>query len=255
HLRAVRGAVEVWCLPADQPGVAWRRLVTREFGHQVIAEHWQDKFLFQVDDAGPYWRLVRAPIDDPSRSRWEEVIPHRNGVTLEEVHVLEHHLVLLERDGLRPRLVSRDERGRTGATIVPDEPICTLAVGLSAGGHHSLARHAFRGSRLTYRVSSFLRPDTVVEHDLADDQSAILYQARIPGYDAAQYVATVVMVEAEDGVQVPISLVARRDRTSPGPVLLNVYGCYGKPRWPSFCAWPSSMTERLSLLDRGVAFG
>ncbi|MER8671465.1 prolyl oligopeptidase family serine peptidase [Mesorhizobium sp. M1156] len=250
-----RGAVEVWCLPADQPGVGWRRLVTREFGHQIVAEHWQDKFLFQVDDVGPHWRLVRAPIDDPSPSRWEEVIPHRTRVTLEEVHLLEHHLVLLERDGLRPRLVSRDESGRIGATIVPDEPSCTLTVGLSAGGHHSLARHAFRGSRLTYRVSSFMRPDTVVEHDLAEDRSAVRYQARIPGYDPAQYVATVVMAEAEDGVQVPISLVARRDRTSPGPVLLNVYGCYGLPRWPSFFAYPSIMTARLSLLDRGVAFG
>lgn len=252
-----RGPTEVWCLPADQPCVAWRRLVAREFGYQVFTEHWQDQFLFHVDDAGPYWRLVRSPIDDPSPSGWEEVIPYRDGVMLEEVHVLEQHLVLLERDGLRPRLVSRDVSGRIGAVIVPDEdePSCTLTVGLSAGGHYSAARHAFPGSILTYRISSFVRPDTVVEHDLADDKSAVLYQARIPGYDAAQYVATVVMAEAEDGVQIPISLVARRDRTSPGPILLNVYGCYGVSRWPSFFAWPSSMTERLSLLNRGVAFG
>ncbi|MER9319054.1 prolyl oligopeptidase family serine peptidase [Mesorhizobium sp. M0659] len=250
-----RGAVEVWCLPADQPDVGWRRLVTREFGHQVNVEHWKDKFLFHVDDAGPYWRLVRAPIDDASLSGWEEVIPHRDGVMLEEVHVLEHHLVLLERDGLRPRLVSRDESGRLGAAIVPDEPSCSLTVGLSAGGHYSVARHAFRGSSLMYKISSFVRPDTVVEHDFADEKSAVRYQVRIPGYDAARYVATVVMAEADDGVQVPISLVARRDRTSPGPVFLNVYGCYGVTRWPSFFAWPSFMTARLSLLDRGVAFG
>ena len=72
-----------------------------------------------------------------------------------------------------------------------------------------------------YWVSSFLRPDTIVEHDLAGDTSAVPYQARIPGFDTAQYVATVVMAEAEDGVQIPISLVTRRDRTSPGPVLLR----------------------------------
>ncbi|UVK57048.1 S9 family peptidase [Mesorhizobium sp. AR02] len=250
-----RGPVEVWCLPADKLGVGWRRLVTRELGHQVFAEHWQDKFLFHVDDTGPYWRLVRTPIDDPSPSGWEEVVPHRDGVMLEEVHVLEHQLVLLERVGLRPRLVSRDESGRIGATIVPDEPSCSLTVGLSAGGHYSVARHPFRGSRLMYRISSFVTPDLIIEHNLTEGTSAVRYQASIPGFDAAQYVATVVMVEAEDGVQVPVSLVARRDRTSPGPVLLNVYGCYGVTRWPSFFAWPSYMTERLSLLDRGVAFG
>jgi oligopeptidase B len=245
-----RGAAEVWCLPADQPRGQWRRIVTRELGYEIFAEHWQNTFLFRVDDNGPYWRLVRAPVDDPSPSCWEEVIPHRPGVTLEEVHVLEQHLVVLEREGLCPRLVSRDRSGGIEATIVPDEPSCTLRVGLSAGGrHYSSARHAFRGSRLTYRVSSFVTPETSVEHDFADDRSAVLHQIGFPGYDASQYVASVAVAKAEDGVEVPISFFARRDRTSPGPVLLNVYGCYGIPSWPTF------VTSRLSLLDRGVAFG
>lgn len=106
----------------------------------------------------PTGRWVAADCGDPSRSHWEEVIPHRAGVTLEEVYILQQHLVVLERDGLNPRLVSRDKSGRIGATIVPDEPSCTLAVGLSAGGHHSLARHSFRSSKLIYSVSSFVTP-------------------------------------------------------------------------------------------------
>ncbi|TIL92976.1 MAG: S9 family peptidase [Mesorhizobium sp.] len=250
-----RGAAEVWCLPANDPGGQWRRILARGLGYEVFAEHWGDKFLFRVDDAGPYWRLVCAPINDPSPSCWEQVVPHRAGVTLEEVHVLEQHLVVLEREGLQPRLVSRDGSGEVVATIVPDEPSCTLKVGLSAGGHYSVARHPFRGSKLTYSVSSFVTPDIVVEHDLADDRSVVLYTTDVPGYDPAQYVATVVVAEAEDGVQVPISLVARRDRTGPGPVLLFVYGCYGISKWPSFFARSLSMTAALSLLDRGVAFG
>ncbi|MER8860006.1 prolyl oligopeptidase family serine peptidase [Mesorhizobium sp. M0757] len=250
-----QGAAEVWCLPADEPGGKWRRIVKRELGHEIYAEHWGDRFLFRVDDAGPYWRLVHTPLDDPSPSSWEEVVPHRTGVTLEEIHVLEQHLVILEREGLSPRLVSRNGDGQIGTTIVPDEPSCTITVGLSAGGSHSVTRHSFRSSKLVYSVSSFVTPDTFVEHDLAADLSAGLSQTRVPGFDAAQYVATVVMAEAEDGVEVPISLISRRDRRSPGPVLLNAYGCYGKSRWPSFFTWPSSLTKRLSLLDRGVAFG
>ncbi|RUY13254.1 MAG: S9 family peptidase [Mesorhizobium sp.] len=250
-----RGAAEVWCLPADEPEGTWRRIVRRELGHKIYAEHWGDRFLFRVNDAGPDWRLVCAPIDDPSPSCWEQIVPHRAGITLEEVHVLEQHLVVLERDGLRARLVSRNGSGRVEATICHDEPSYTLRVGLSAGGHYSVARHPFRSSKLIYSVSSFVTPDTVLEHDLSDDRSAVLYQASVPSYDPAQYAATVVIAEAEDGVQVPISMVARRDRMTPGPVVLNVYGCYGTSRWPSFFAWPSFMTARLSLLDRGVAFG
>ncbi|MER8733283.1 S9 family peptidase [Mesorhizobium sp. M1227] len=249
------GAAEVWCIPADEASGKWRRIVRRELGYNIYVEHWGDSFLFRVDDAGPYCRLVRAPIDDPSPSSWEEIIPHRPGVTLEEIHVLERYLVVLEREGLHPRLVSRDGSGRVGTTIVPDEPSCTLKVGLSAGGARSVARHLFRSSKLVYSISSFVTPDAVIEHDLADDHSATLYRADIPGYDPDLYVSQVVMAEAEDAVEIPISLVARRDRTSPGPVVLRVYGCYGSSRWPSFTAWPSFMTALLSLLDRGVAFG
>ncbi|MDX8437869.1 S9 family peptidase [Mesorhizobium abyssinicae] len=249
------GAKEVWCCPADQPGGNWRRIVRRGDGHEVYAEHWGDSFLFRVDDAGPYCRLVCAPIDDPSPSSWKEVIPHREGVTIEEVHVFEKHLVVLEREGLRPRLVARDKSGRVGTTIGPDESSCTLKVGSSAGGARSVARHLFRSSKLVYSVSSFVTPDTFVEHDLADNRSVTLCRADIPGFDPALYVSQVVMVEAEDGVDIPISLVARRDRANPGPIVLRVYGCYGSQRWPSFKDWPSFMTARLSLLDRGVAFG
>ncbi|MER9567343.1 prolyl oligopeptidase family serine peptidase [Mesorhizobium sp. M0571] len=249
------GSIEVWCLSADEPDAGWRRIVTRELGHEIVAEHWGDAFLFRVNDAGPYGRLIRAPIDDPAQSRWEEVLPHNERMLLEEVHVLEGHLVVLVREGLRPRLVSYDRSGRIGATIVPDEPSCTLQVGLSAGGSYSVARLPFRSSKLTYSVSSFVTPRTVFEHDLDEDQSVVLYKTHVPGYDPAKYAATVVMVKAEDGVEIPISFVARRGRSSAGPVLLDVYGCHRTPRWPSFFMTPSFMNARLSLLDRGVAFG
>ncbi|PBB58184.1 MULTISPECIES: prolyl oligopeptidase family serine peptidase [Mesorhizobium] len=250
-----QGAAEVWCLPANEPGGQCRRIVTRELGHKIYAEHWGDKFLFRVDDAGPYWRLVCAPMDDPSPSSWEEVVPHRAGVVIGEVRVLERHLVLLEREGINPRLVSLDQSGRVGATIIPDEPSCTLKVGLSAGGNYSMARHAFRGSKLTYSISSFLTPETIVEHDLAADRSTVLFAACVPGYDIHRYVATVVMAKANDGVEIPISVVAPRDRKNPGPMLLHVYGGWGVTKWPSFHARASSMTALLSLIDRGVSFG
>ena len=72
-----RGAIEVWCLPAHEPQGQWRRIVTRDMGHEVFTEHWEDSFLFRVDDYGPYGRLVRTPIPDTSPSRWHEIIPHQ----------------------------------------------------------------------------------------------------------------------------------------------------------------------------------
>ncbi|MGY2933005.1 protease II [Bradyrhizobium sp. GM6.1] len=193
--RPQKGAVEVWCLPAATPTGIWRRIFKRSFGFEVFAEHWQNSFVFWADDKGPAWRLVRAPIDDPSPSRWEEIVPTRASVTLEQIHVLEHHLVVLEREGIRPRLVVRDQNGQVQTTIMPDEGSCTLKVGVSAGGHYSGARHAFRGSELVYSVTSFVTPETVIAYDLENDR-ATSDQVQIPGYYAAQYVATVAMAKA-----------------------------------------------------------
>ncbi|WP_074070878.1 prolyl oligopeptidase family serine peptidase [Rhizobium gallicum] len=254
-LRVQQGAAETWCLRADEPVGTWQRLFRRDIGHNIYAEHWHDCFLFRVDDAGPNCRLVSVPLNDWSAHNWNEVVPHREDVRIEEIHVLEKHIIVLERQGLVPRIASRDIRGQIETTIIPEEPSCTLTVGLSAGGRYSVAKNAFSGSSLIYTLGSFVTPDTVIEHNLIEDRSTNLYRPNVPGYDSTQYEATVVVVKSEDGIEVPISLVMRRDRKGPGPVLLNVYGCYGISRWPSFFPWPSAMAERLSLLDRGVAFG
>lgn len=253
--RIQRVAAEVWCISAVEPAGAWRRIVSRDCAYEVYAEHWGDNFLFRVNDAGPNWRLVRTPMVDTSPSCWEEVVSHREGVILEEIYIYDQHLILLEREGLRPRLTSRDSSGGVTVTITPDEPACTIKVGQSAGGSYSSERHSYQSSTLTYSVSSFLTPDITYSHDLLHDRSSVLSRAHVPGYDATEYVSTIVMAKAEDGVQIPISLVMRRDRAAPGPVLLNVYGSYGISRWQSFLTWPSAMTIRLSLLDRGFAFG
>ncbi|MDW9924780.1 prolyl oligopeptidase family serine peptidase [Sinorhizobium meliloti] len=250
-----RGATEVWCLASNNPRGRWRRIVARDLGHKIYAEHWNDRFLFRVDDNGPDWRMVSAPIDDPSPSQWNEIIPHRAGVTVEEVHVFDQNLVFVERENLKPRLVLYEQSGQARSVIVSEESTCTLKVGVSAGGSYSVAGHPYCTSRLIYSVSSFIKPDTFTEFDMESGRSEILSQAHVPGYDASQYVMTIVMADAEDGAQVPISLIARRDRLPDGPVLLNVYGCYGTTRWPSFFTAPSCLDERLSLLDRGFAFG
>ena len=70
------------------------------------------------------------------------------------------------------------------------------------------------------------------------------------GYDPSEYEEHRLWATAEDGVQVPISIVARRDARAGGPVpvLLYGYGAYELSIDPYFSV------ARLSLLDRGGAF-
>jgi oligopeptidase B len=68
------------------------------------------------------------------------------------------------------------------------------------------------------------------------------------GYDPAQYHSERLAVTAHDGTTIPVSFVSRRDSTATGRVHLTGYGAYGIPYPVTF------NSNRLSLLDRGVAF-
>jgi oligopeptidase B len=70
------------------------------------------------------------------------------------------------------------------------------------------------------------------------------------GYDQTQYRSEWLMATAEDGTQVPISIVYKQGIKKDGknPLLLTGYGSYG-------ASYPASFSStRLTLLDRGVVF-
>jgi oligopeptidase B len=71
------------------------------------------------------------------------------------------------------------------------------------------------------------------------------------GYDPANYVTARLWATAADGIQVPISIVHRKELQLNGnnPTLLRGYGAYGITWDPGFDA------NRISLLDRGFVWG
>ena len=70
------------------------------------------------------------------------------------------------------------------------------------------------------------------------------------GYDKQQYLTERMLATARDGVQIPVSLVRRKDTPvdASAPLYLYGYGAYGYAISPSFS------TAQLSLLDRGFIY-
>src|SRR5256886_16019071 len=94
-------------------------------------------------------------------------------------------------------------------------------------------------------------PATVYDYDVREQQLLVLKQQEVVGgYDPTRYRSERIHATAPDGTRVPISLVARVDtpRDGTSPMLLAGYGAYGLPYPVNFSS------NRLSLLDRGVAF-
>ena len=109
----------------------------------------------------------------------------------------------------------------------------------------------FQADTVRLEYTSMVTPSTVFDYHIGIGDLETRQVQRIPsGYDASQYVTERVVATARDGVQVPVSVVCRRDTPADGtaPLYIYAYGSYGYAVPPSFSA------SRLSLLDRGFIF-
>jgi oligopeptidase B len=230
-------------LPADRVDAAWRTIAAREKDHEYEVDHGAGRFYIRTNAGGRRnFRLVSAPDDDPAMASWTELIPHREDVMLEDVDVFADHYVVLER-----------EEGLNRLRVV------TLADGVSrhvqfpepAYDIEPEANAEFRSGKYRFAYQSFITPLTVYDYDVATGRLELLKRHEVLGqYDANRYRVERLHAPAADGTRIPISLVCRKDtpRDGSSPLLLSGYGAYG------IVASPVFSSNRLSLLDRGVAF-
>ena len=234
-------------LPADRVDGQWRTILAREKDHEYEVdhgvEHGAGRFYIRTNAGGRRnFRLVSAPDDDPRVANWTELLPHREDVMLEDVDVFAGHYVVLER-----------EEGLNRLRVV------TLADGVSrhvefpepAYDIESEANPEFGATGYRFYYQSFITPPTVYNYEVTTGRLNLLKRQEVLGhYDPTRYQVERLRATSPDGTRVPISLVYRKDtpRDGSSPLLLAGYGAYG------IVASPVFSSNRLSLLDRGVAF-
>ena len=236
---------EVRYVPADDPTAEPTLFRPRRQGVRDFLEHHGDEFLIRTDEDAPNYKLMAAPVADPGRSTWREVIPHRDDAVLGGVGVFERHLAIFGRDqGFSQVWVHDLATGET--TPIPfDEAVYVVAAG---------SNWEFATTKLRLRFSSPVTPNTDLEIDLATgERTTLKQQAILGGHDPGRYVSERVFATAPDGTEVPISVVYLREAPAglpagPPPLRLDAYGSYGNVTDPWFS------TLRLTLIDRGVTF-
>lgn len=237
-------------LRTDDPMGRFQLLFPRERRHELSIMHAADS----ADPAGPgtfylltnwkarNFRLMQCPGNRTEKSAWTELVPHRTDVLLEDVEVFVDHLVLTERvNGLVHLRIRQISSGREHQVRFNDPAY--VAYGGTNPDPDS--------TKFRYGYSSLTTPSSIFEHDLLAGTDKLLKQQEVEGgYDAAQYMGERIWATAADGVQVPISVVHRRDLPMDGlaPLLLYGYGAYGITVEPVFSS------ARISLLDRGFVF-
>ena len=233
---------EVRFLRADDPAGEFRLVAAREPDHEYDLDHRGGLFYIRTNDAGRDFRVVTAPVENPERSRWTELVPHAPGTAIEDVLCFERHLALFLREGGLGQIRVID--AETGASHRVDFPEPAYSV-------FPAANREYAARVLRYGYESFVTPMSTVDYDMATREAHVVKRQEVPGYDASRYAVERVFATAKDGVLVPVSLVYRKGtpRDGSAPMLLSGYGSYGYPNPVVFSS------NLVSLLERGVVFG
>jgi len=233
---------ECCILDTQNPLGQFKVIHPRERGLEYSVEHHGSFFFIRTNFEAVNFRVMTAPEATPEKTCWREFLPYRAEVKTEQIECFEKYLVVEEREKglIRMRVVALP--GGEQHLIVFPEEVYTVFSGQNP---------EFSQTNYRLQYTSLVQPQTVYDYDLQNRQLKLLKQSEVVGgYNAALYATERVFAKSHDGVEVPISLVYRRDVPKDGqrPFLLYGYGSYG------ICLDPEFSSNRLSLLDRGVVF-
>jgi oligopeptidase B len=230
-------------IPASDPAAAWTLIEPRRDNIEYYADHRDGLFYIRANDTGRNFRLVTAPVNQPASKNWRELIAHRDDVMLEDVDLFATFAAIGTRSNGLPHIeiapfAEAGAFGRAREIALP-EPVYSV----HGGTNPNFATTSYR-----YGYQSLVTPASVYELDIVTHESILRKQQEVPGgFDRNLYASERVFATAEDGTQVPVSIVYRRDRkTAANPLHVYAYGSYGYSLPVGFNG------NRLSLLDRGV---
>ncbi len=233
---------EIRILSAHEPEAEPVVVVPRREGHQYYLEHRGESFYIMTNDAGINFRVVTTPVASPGEAHWQELVPHRPPVRIESIDLFANHMAVHLWEGGLSHLEIHDLRDGSSHRVTFPEPAYALFAN---------ANPEFETQVLRYTYQSFITPHSTYDYDMETREQTLLKRTEVVGgHDPSRFRIERIFVRTEDGAEVPVSLVHRRDLDPHGnnPLLLYAYGSYG-------ASMPATFNlSRLSLLDRGVVY-
>jgi oligopeptidase B len=224
--------------PNDKPIV----IAPRKYGIEYYVENIDSKFYILTNKNAINFRLVVAPVINPTSENWVEIVPSWDNVKIDEFQVFKDHIVLLERENGLRKLLIIDLKKIELKNIAFDEATYNVEF---------MPNPEFNSKEFRFSYESLTTSSSVFEYDIAKDTRKLLKQQEVLGnYNPSNYTSERVYAKATDGTMIPISLVYKKglEKNGNNPTYLYAYGSYGVNMDPYFSS------ARLSLLDRGFVF-
>lgn len=235
---------EYHILSADDPSGTMQLFQKRQKNLEHSISHYGDQWYIRTNkDHATNFKIMTTSLDSTDQDSWQDLIPHRADVFIQEIDLFQNHMVINERvDGISTIRIRPWDQQIDDYTIDFGQSAYTASLGTNP---------EFDTRTLRIGFTSMTTPSTVYDFDMEGKTLEMKKQQEVLGdFDANNYDSERVMVEARDGVHVPVSIVYKKGFAKNGtaPVLLYAYGSYGYSLDPYFSS------VRLSLLDRGFAY-
>ncbi len=235
---------EYHILNADTPDEEFKVFQERIRGLEYSISHYDNHFYIVTNsDNAVNFKLMKTHEATTFIINWEEVLPHREDVLLEDIEIFKDFLVVSERtNGLNLIRIMRWD-GKEDYYLPFDNETYTAFTSTNVD---------FDTVILRYGYTSMTTPSSTIDFNMVTKQKVILKEQEVLGgkFDKDNYESERLWATSLDGTKIPMSMVYRKGikKDASNPLLMYAYGSYGHTIDPYF----SSI--RLSLLDRGFIY-
>ncbi len=182
-----------------------------------------DYVLLQTDWNAPNGRVLKAPMEDPSRENWVEIIPESEAV-IEGVSAAGGKLFVNYLENVNSRVAIFDTDGKNLGEI--SFPSLGSVSGMQGRWSENEAFFAF---------SSFHIPTTIYRYEVDSGKKSVWSKLDVP-VDPDQFELKQVWYTSKDGTRVPMFLLYKKGLKLDGnnPTLLAGYGGFSVSVTPGF---------------------
>jgi oligopeptidase B len=229
-------------LNANTPDGKFKEFTPRERGLEYSIDHYKDKFYVVTNLDAQNFRLMETLDSKTTKENWKEKIAHRKDTLLQGIEIFKNYLVLSERANANTLMRVIDHKTGNKHYLNFGEAAYTIFPSINLD---------FDTELLRYGYTSLTTPNSTYDYNMNTREKKLLKQTEVVGgYDPEQYQTERLWATADDGTEIPMSIVYKKGIKKDGnnPTLLYGYGSYGASMDPTF-----SIT-RLSLLDRGFVY-
>jgi oligopeptidase B len=235
---------ELHYLDAYQPKQAARLFQARCTDIEyTITDHNDTWYITTNADGCADYKIMCVPLDNTQQEHWKDFYVPDTGTLLKDIYMFQRYMVRYERKQGLPKIiiVPLDTNGLEFAIEFNEE---AYELGIDPGLE-------FDTTSLRFSYTSMTTASQIFDFDMQQRTRELRKQQEVPsGHNPADYVTKRIFARAQDGTNIPISLLYKQDTPIDGsaPLLLYGYGSYGSSMPASFS------TTRFSLVNRGYVY-